>query len=107
MTLLNDETVSDIVMTGDTLACDLTDLIKVFRFYLLTTMHSFCRRYHIREGCLDNRGGSKQDREDIWFRFAHLQARLVVTVTHSSTDDTLLGILVISKECHCVQEDSR
>lgn len=35
MTLLNDETVSDIVMTGDTLACDLTDVIKVFRFYLL------------------------------------------------------------------------
>lgn len=35
MTFLNDETVSDIVMTGDTLACDLTDVIKVFRFCLL------------------------------------------------------------------------
>ena len=35
MTLLNDEMVSDIVMTGDTLAFDLTDVIKVFRFCLL------------------------------------------------------------------------
>ena len=35
MTLLNDETVSDIVMTGDTPACNLTDVIKVVRFCLL------------------------------------------------------------------------